>query len=118
MRVKSAVTSPCDGDVVRAGTRMTVRGWAWSGEGAIVRVEVAAGVAGDAAWRDTRLTTPDAAPHAWTRWEAEIDAPAPGRYAIRSRARDAAGNVQPEAVPWNRLGYGNNAVRPVIVDVA
>jgi hypothetical protein len=30
---------------------------------------------------------------------------------------DAAGNVQPEVPPWNRLGYGNNAVEVIYVDV-
>ena len=33
-----------------------------------------------------------------------------GRHTLRARATDAAGNVQPEVPPWNRLGYGNNAV--------
>jgi hypothetical protein len=27
------------------------------------------------------------------------------------------GNVQPEVPPWNRLGYGNNAVEVIWVDV-
>ena len=30
---------------------------------------------------------------------------------------DAAGNVQPEVPPWNRLGYGNNAIEVSYVDV-
>ena len=33
-----------------------------------------------------------------------------GRHTLRARATDAAGNVQPEVPPWNRLGYGNNAI--------
>jgi hypothetical protein len=60
---------------------------------------------------------PGPSPHAWTRWDAELRLDAPGRYVLRSRARDAAGAVQPEVPPWNRLGYGNNAVRAVVVDV-
>jgi hypothetical protein len=111
MRVKSAVVAPLDGAVLPAG-RVVVRGWAWSGEGAIARVEVDAG----AGWRDARLGAP-ASPYAWTPWEAELELVTRGRYALRSRAHDAAGNVQPDVPPWNRLGYGNNAVRPVVVEV-
>jgi hypothetical protein len=36
---------------------------------------------------------------------------------VRTRATDAAGQVQPEVPPWNRLGYGNNAIEVIYVDV-
>lgn len=111
MRVKSAIVAPADGAIVPAG-RVVVRGWAWSGEGAIARVEVDAG----AGWHDARLGAPPSE-DSWTPWEAEVELAARGRYALLSRAHDAAGNVQPDVPPWNRLGYGNNAVRPVVVEV-
>lgn len=113
MRVKSIITSPSAGEVDFA-SRITVGGWAWSGDGAITRVEVSAG--GGEAWCDARLFAP-ASPHAWTRWELDWPVSRRGRYALRCRAHDAAGQVQPDSVPWNRLGYGNNAVQPVLVDV-
>jgi DMSO/TMAO reductase YedYZ molybdopterin-dependent catalytic subunit len=113
MRVKSAIVAPADGARVPRG-RVTVWGWAWSGGGAVAEVAVAH--AGGGAWAPARLEPP-ASPHAWTRWEADLRLDAPGRYVLRSRARDAAGAVQPEVPPWNRLGYGNNAVRSVVVDV-
>jgi hypothetical protein len=40
-----------------------------------------------------------------------------GRHTLRARATDAAGNVQPDVPPWNRLGYGNNAIEVQFVDV-
>jgi hypothetical protein len=40
-----------------------------------------------------------------------------GRHALRSRATDSRGNRQPDVARWNRYGYGNNAVRPVVVTV-
>ena len=40
-----------------------------------------------------------------------------GRHTLRARATDAAGNVQPDVPPWNRLGYGNNAIEVPYVDV-
>jgi hypothetical protein len=39
-----------------------------------------------------------------------------GRHTLRARATDAAGNVQPDVPPWNRLGYGNNAIEVLFVD--
>jgi DMSO/TMAO reductase YedYZ molybdopterin-dependent catalytic subunit len=113
MRVKSAIVAPADGARVGRGL-VTVWGWAWSGDGPVTEVAVAA--AGGGAWTPARLA-PTGSPHAWTRWEAELRLDAPGRHVLRSRARDASGAVQPEVPPWNRLGYGNNAVRPVVIDV-
>ena len=40
-----------------------------------------------------------------------------GRHTLRARATDAAGHAQPEVPPWNRLGYGNNAVEVIYIDV-
>jgi hypothetical protein len=55
-------------------------------------------------------------PYRWQEWSYEWKA-TPGRHSIRARARDASGHVQPEVPPWNRLGYGNNAVELSCVDV-
>jgi DMSO/TMAO reductase YedYZ molybdopterin-dependent catalytic subunit len=113
MRVKAAIMSPRDGEAVPAGP-LTVRGWAWSGEGAITRVEVAAG--GGEAWQPADLGAP-ADPQAWTPWQCTLPDVAPGRLVLRARAHDASGAVQPMVPEWNRLGYGNHAVRAVIVQV-
>lgn len=118
MRVKSAVVAPADGGRVARGD-VRVWGWAWSGGGAITEVAVShagGSHAGGGAWQTARLE-PGASPHAWTRWEATVRLDVSGRAVLRSRARDAGGAVQPEVPPWNRLGYGNNAVRAVVVDV-
>jgi hypothetical protein len=40
-----------------------------------------------------------------------------GQAHATCQGADAAGNVQPEVPPWNRLGYGNNAVEAIYVDV-
>ena len=50
-------------------------------------------------------------------WTFEWEPPHPGRHSLRARATDAAGNTQPEVPPWNRLGYGNNAVEVTYVDI-
>lgn len=112
MAVKAVVTEPWGGEVLGAGP-VTVRGWAWSGAGAVARVQVA--VDGGEAWEDARVH-PASGAYLWQRWEYEWAGRAPGRHTLRVRAHDAAGNMQPDAPRWNRLGYGANAVRSVVVE--
>ncbi len=112
-RVKSMITTPIEGDVLTTGPLM-VRGWAWSGDGAITSVQLATD--GADAWQDAELE-PAEGPYAWTPWFCTVAKVSPGRLVLRSRATDATGAAQPDTPAWNRLGYGNNAVRAVVVDV-
>lgn len=111
MKVKSFIASPVDGGVVRAG-KVTLRGFAWSGAAKVARVEVAVG--GGDVWRPATLGV-DLGPWAWRPFSMEVELP-PGRHSVRCRATDEAKNVQPDASEWNRLGYGNNGVRTLLVD--
>lgn len=111
-RVKSMIATPHDGATCER--RVLVQGWAWSGAGAIARVELAVNDA--PVWIDAALGTPASA-YAWTPFEAELVLPATETVHIRSRATDAAGHTQPERIVWNRHGYGNNAVRAIAVTV-
>ena len=92
----------------------TVRGKAWSGTGPVTRVDVSLTGAGD--WLEAQLEAARG-PYQWQDWSFDWDATDVGRHSLRARAIDAAGNVQPEVPPWNRLGYGNNAVEVIYVDV-
>ncbi|ADO76137.1 Sulfite oxidase [Stigmatella aurantiaca DW4/3-1] len=113
MQVKSLITSPAEGTRVAPG-RVVVQGMAWSGERRVVRVEVA--VDGGDHWRAaTLLETPR--PSAWVRWAFTWEGAKAGRHTLRARATDEAGETQPERAPWNRLGYGNNAVPVRVVEV-
>ena len=56
-------------------------------------------------------------PYQWQDWSFDWEADDIGRHTLRARATDAAGNVQPDVPPWNRLGYGNNAIEVIYVDV-
>ncbi len=92
----------------------TLEGRAWSGFGAIERVDVS--VDGGTTWTEAELAAP-VSPYAWTGWHFAWAA-APGDYELCCRARDAAGNVQPNEPAWNLDGYGNNAVQRVRVTVS
>jgi hypothetical protein len=116
MRVNSLLAPPGVPDFytrarVLAAGQVEIRGRAWSGEGAIVRVELAV----DGEWRDAQLQAAPSA-HAWQHWRARWDA-APGEHDLACRATDAAGNVQPLEPPRDVTGFGNNAVQRVPVRV-
>jgi DMSO/TMAO reductase YedYZ molybdopterin-dependent catalytic subunit len=94
--------------------RVRVRGRAWSGFGAIARVEASAD--GGETWSDAELG-PQPSRWAWRAWEWEWDAERAGVHELCCRATDEEGNVQPVAAPWNLGGYANNEVHrvPVVV---
>jgi DMSO/TMAO reductase YedYZ molybdopterin-dependent catalytic subunit len=81
--------------VTRRNGRYTVAGVAWGAPIARVEVQIDGG-----RWRRARLVRhrPKGgaqAGYAWVFWTLPWGRPAPGEHAIRSRAVDAAGNVQP-----------------------
>jgi sulfane dehydrogenase subunit SoxC len=90
---------------------VTLRGRAWSGQGAIDRVEVSTdgGTTFDAAVLD-----PPVGPYAWRGWGFDWYAE-PGEHELCSRATDTAGHTQPLEPPWNLKGFANNAVARVKV---
>ena len=101
---------------VRAGRRMLVEGRAWSGFGAVERVEFS--FDGGHTWADTQLGE-SIGHYGWRSWSYEWEIQKPGEYELCVRATDTAGNRQPintdEA--WNVGGYGVNVVQrvPVLV---
>jgi sulfane dehydrogenase subunit SoxC len=93
---------------------VVLTGRAWSGYGAIERVEVSTD--GGASFAPARLDDP-IGPAAWRGWRFDWDAAA-GEHVVSSRATDPAGNTQPLEPPWNLKGYANNAVERIVVRVA
>jgi len=112
MRVRARITSPAPGAVIATGP-VTVRGKAWSGQGPVTSVEVS--LTGEGDWLPAEVQPPRG-PYAWQNWTFVWDGAAVGRHTLRAMATDAAGNTQPAVPPWNRLGYGNNAVEVIHVD--
>ena len=91
MGVKSVLTTPSVGDVLPAGT-VAISGLAWSGAGAIERVELS--VDGGRRWRETVLERP-VLDRAFVRFRATWRRRAGEGALLRTRARDTAGRVQP-----------------------
>jgi DMSO/TMAO reductase YedYZ molybdopterin-dependent catalytic subunit len=108
MRVRSVITEPAEGAEVDVGA-LAVRGVAWSGAGPIDGVVVS--VNGEA-WQAAKMLG-EPSMYCWQRWELLTQIGSPGRITLRSRATDRAGATQPDHPEWNRLGYGNNAIREV-----
>jgi DMSO/TMAO reductase YedYZ molybdopterin-dependent catalytic subunit len=95
-----------------AAGRVTIEGRAWSGWAPIDRVEL--GVDGE--WLRAEIE-PASSRWAWRGWRAEWDA-TPGEHVLTCRARDQAGNEQPDEADWNVGGYANNGIQRVPVTVA
>jgi DMSO/TMAO reductase YedYZ molybdopterin-dependent catalytic subunit len=111
-RVRSLITEPGCGRQVQRGV-LTIRGVAWSGAGAIARVEVRVGEGG---WQEARLVG-EARRGTWRWWELVIRLDEPGAFTVCARATDLAGHTQPAQAEWNRLGYGNNSIQEVPIRV-
>jgi DMSO/TMAO reductase YedYZ molybdopterin-dependent catalytic subunit len=109
-RVRSVITEPEAEVEVERGS-LTIRGVAWSGAAPIARVEVSIG---EGPWQPARQISA-LEPHSWQWWELITSVDRPGPTTLRARATDRTGQVQPERPEWNRLGYGNNAIREVRV---
>ncbi len=91
-----------------------IEGRAWSGKGAVVKVEVSED--GGRRWSAAALEA-SLSPYSWRRWTFEWDASKPGEYELCVRATDDAGNTQPVDTKWNLEGVENNAVQRVHVTV-
>ena len=113
---KSVVTTPSGGQVLLDKGFYSITGLAWSGRGAIKRVDVS--VDGGRNWREARLQTPVLS-KCLTRFSA--DWVWDGKPAIvQSRATDDTGFVQPNykqlrEVRGTRSIYHNNAIQSWLV---
>ncbi|HVL47556.1 MAG TPA: sulfite oxidase [Candidatus Thermoplasmatota archaeon] len=115
MRLRALIAAPQAGSTLRAGRDATVEGVAWSGGAPVERVDVS--VDGGRSWHHADLDT-HPSPYAWRAFRWTWKAPPAGEATLLARAYDADGAAQPLEPPWNRYGYGQNAVTPVKVRVS
>jgi DMSO/TMAO reductase YedYZ molybdopterin-dependent catalytic subunit len=100
--VKSMITWPAPNMRIEIKERLTVRGRAWVGEGAIERVEISTDEG--RSWRPANLARPGD-PYAWRAFTFEYQPERPGYVSFLARAWDDRGNAQPAVAYWNPLGY-------------
>ena len=111
---RSLITSPGAGTRVPRGP-VQLKGIAWAGDEALSLVEVTAD--GGRSWAAAKITARYGR-WAWVRWEAAIEVAGPtGLRPVAVRATDASGRRQDWHSVDNRLGYGNNAIHSIKLDV-
>jgi DMSO/TMAO reductase YedYZ molybdopterin-dependent catalytic subunit len=111
LSVKSVIATP--GSWAKPGT-IRISGTAWSNGSPVAGVEVS--VDDGRTWRTARLGK-DQSRYAWRLWALDWKA-SEGKYTLRARAKNAAGQVQPLAQEWNPSGYLWNVAQPVAVEVS
>lgn len=113
INVKSAIASPLAGALPLAATKIS--GAAWSNGSPVTAVDVS--VDGGKTWNHATLGK-DLGRYSWRLFEFSWNPRAEGEYTIMSRARNAAGAVQPMEQQWNPSGYLWNVVQSVPVQVS
>jgi DMSO/TMAO reductase YedYZ molybdopterin-dependent catalytic subunit len=107
LRVSSLILSPEAGAVLSAGA-VELFGIAWGGRGGVTTVEVRCA---PARWQQATLRRPRDS-SSLTRWSVSVEL-GPGENVLEVRARDQAGETQPDEPTWNVLGYANNSIHRV-----
>jgi sulfite oxidase len=115
MPVKSLITYPKSGAIIKEGTSLEIRGHAWAGELEVSKMEYS--IDFGATWKTCAVKKPSNR-LAWQHFSASVEFPQKGYYEVWARATDARGNAQPMLVPgWNPKGYLNNACHRIAVKV-
>lgn len=115
MPVKSLITAPKTGGMIRLGQSLRVEGKAWAGDLSVSKMQVSSDFG--ATWQPANLSAPENR-LAWQPWNATVRLPEKGYYEIWARATDSEGKSQPMVVPgWNPRGYLNNACHRIAVKV-
>jgi DMSO/TMAO reductase YedYZ molybdopterin-dependent catalytic subunit len=94
IKLKSEIARPATYEVVPKGQVYQVYGAAWCGDGEVASVELTTD--GGKTWAKANLLDP-IQPHAWRRWSYDWKTPdRPGTHTLMSRAKNAAGELQPD----------------------
>jgi DMSO/TMAO reductase YedYZ molybdopterin-dependent catalytic subunit len=116
MPVKSLITYPKTGAMIKKGKSLSIRGHAWAGELEVAKMEYS--IDFGSTWNTCEIETA-ANRLAWQHFSAEISFPKDGYYEVWARATDTNGIAQPMLLPgWNPKGYLNNACHRIAVKVS
>ena len=115
MPVKSLITYPKSGAIIKEGKSLKINGHAWAGELEINSMEYS--IDYGTSWKPASL---EKAKNrlAWQHFNATVNFPNKGYYEIWARATDSNENKQPMVLPgWNPKGYLNNACHRIAIKV-
>ncbi|MFX0557104.1 sulfite oxidase [Maribacter sp. CXY002] len=116
MPVKSLITYPKSGAILKTGDSLNIRGHAWAGELEVEKIEFS--IDFGRSWIKGNLKKP-VNRLAWQHFNGTIAFPKNGYYEVWARATDSGGEQQPMVLPgWNPKGYLNNACHRIAVKVA
>jgi DMSO/TMAO reductase YedYZ molybdopterin-dependent catalytic subunit len=113
--VKSIITQPNDDTEQMAPGVHMIRGYAWSGAGAIDHVDVS--VDGGETWHSAHIEQPRDR-FMWVRWSYRWDVRRRGTYHLMSRAADEVGRVQSHEPRYNHMRKNFSAIVGYKVSVA
>ncbi len=115
MPVKSLITSPRSGAIIKEGRKLTIKGHAWAGELEVSKMEYS--IDFGRSWNSCLLETA-VNRLAWQHFSATINFPGKGYYEVWARATDSQNRSQPMVLPgWNPKGYLNNACHRIAIKV-
>jgi DMSO/TMAO reductase YedYZ molybdopterin-dependent catalytic subunit len=112
--VNSLITNVTDGQKVKAGAPMVVKGMAWDAGYGIRTVDVT--VDGGRTWQAAELG-PDSGRYSFRPWQF-VFKPVRGRYTVSARASNGLGATQVDQLIFNPAGYNNNVVQRLGVEAA
>ncbi|MCF7568591.1 sulfite oxidase [Sabulilitoribacter arenilitoris] len=115
MPVKSLITYPKTGAMIKKGKQLNIRGHAWAGELVVKAMEYS--IDFGSTWKSCDIENP-VNRLAWQHFKASVNFPKKGYYEVWARATASNGVSQPMLVPgWNPKGYLNNACHRIAVIV-
>jgi DMSO/TMAO reductase YedYZ molybdopterin-dependent catalytic subunit len=110
MVVNSVMTNVRDGQRVKSGQPVTVKGIAWDAGYGIQDVEVSTD--SGKSWRPAELGQ-DFGRYSFRPWSYRFTPPRPGTYAVMAKASNRIGATQTFVLNFNPAGYHNNVVQLV-----
>jgi DMSO/TMAO reductase YedYZ molybdopterin-dependent catalytic subunit len=115
MPVKSLITYPKSGAIIKVDRVLNIRGHAWAGELEVTKMEYS--IDFGSTWKSCDIEKPKNR-LAWQHFKASVNFPKKGYYEIWAKATDTYGKAQPMLLPgWNPKGYLNNACHRIAIKV-
>ncbi len=115
MPIKSIITYPKTGAMLKGRTTLSLRGKSWAGEQKVKEMYIS--IDFGSTWKKCELESSKNI-GAWQNWKTKVNFPSKGYYEVWAKAIDENGIGQTMLVPgWNPKGYLNNACHRIAIKV-